>query len=82
MEGDLIWLLFKKSKPFIGVFRRSILGVIRWVITTFRTFPCRVYAAMEESVRMWGWGINDLYDWIGAGICLAGVSVMLFAPRQ
>ncbi|WP_307192647.1 hypothetical protein [Mesobacillus stamsii] len=24
----------------------------------------------------------NLYDWIGAGICLVGVSVMLFAPRQ
>lgn len=25
---------------------------------------------------------SDLYDWVGAGICLIGVSVMLFAPRQ
>ncbi|WP_396953992.1 hypothetical protein [Neobacillus niacini] len=24
----------------------------------------------------------DLYDWIGAGICLVDVSVMIFAPRQ
>ncbi|MCY7583072.1 hypothetical protein MH131_04765, partial [Bacillus safensis] len=24
----------------------------------------------------------DLYDWMGALICLAGVSVMLFAPRS
>ncbi|HDX9563976.1 hypothetical protein I1A47_29080 [Bacillus cereus] len=23
-----------------------------------------------------------MYDWVGAGICLIGVSVMLFAPRQ
>ncbi|MFD1184560.1 MULTISPECIES: hypothetical protein [Bacillales] len=23
-----------------------------------------------------------LYDWIDAGICLVGVSVMIFAPRQ
>nr|WP_242662978.1 hypothetical protein [Bacillus paralicheniformis] len=23
----------------------------------------------------------DLYDWAGAVICLAGVSVMLWAPR-
>jgi small multidrug resistance family-3 protein len=35
---------------------------------------------------LWGWGIDkktpDLYDWIGGGICLIGVLVMLLAPRQ
>jgi small multidrug resistance family-3 protein len=33
-----------------------------------------------------GWEIDkktpDLYDWVGASICLVGVSVMLFEPRQ
>ncbi|MFD2625084.1 hypothetical protein [Salibacterium salarium] len=24
----------------------------------------------------------DFYDFIGAGICVIGVTVMLFAPRQ
>lgn len=35
---------------------------------------------------LWGWGIDkktpDLYDWIGAVICLVGVSVMLWGPRN
>ena len=35
---------------------------------------------------LWGWGIDkktpDIYDWIGAAICLVGVSVMLLAPRH
>lgn len=34
----------------------------------------------------WGWFVDrktpDLYDWIGAVICLAGVSVMLWGPRS
>nr|WP_026580634.1 YnfA family protein [Bacillus sp. SB47] len=34
---------------------------------------------------LWGWLVDkktpDLYDWAGAVICLAGVSVMLWAPR-
>ena len=34
----------------------------------------------------WGWGVDkktpDFYDWLGAIICLVGVSVMLLAPRQ
>lgn len=24
----------------------------------------------------------DIYDWVGTSICLVGVSVMLFVPRQ
>ena len=35
-----------------------------------------------EGLSICGMGCTDLYDWIGAGICLVGVSVMLFAPRQ
>ncbi|MGF6950431.1 drug/metabolite transporter superfamily protein YnfA [Neobacillus sp. B4I6] len=35
---------------------------------------------------LWGWGIDkktpDFYDWVGAGICLIGASVILFAPLQ
>ncbi|OLN22526.1 hypothetical protein BTO30_09485 [Domibacillus antri] len=62
------------------------------VIVTFQTFPSfgRVHAAYGGvfiilSV-LWGWGIDkktpDLFDWIGALICLNGVGVMLFAPRH
>lgn len=62
------------------------------VIATFQTFPLfgRVYAAYGGVFIVlsvfWGWGIDkqtpDLYDWIGAGICLVGVSVMIFVPHQ
>ncbi len=35
---------------------------------------------------LWGWGIDrrtpDLYDGIGAAICLVGVSVILWSPRN
>jgi small multidrug resistance family-3 protein len=61
------------------------------IIATLQSFPSfgRVYAAyggvfIVLSV-LWGWGIDkktpDFYDWVGAGICLVGVSVMLLAPR-
>ena len=33
-------------------------------------------------VLLWGWGIDkkvpDTYDWIGASVCLVGVSIMLW----
>lgn len=90
--GYLIWLWLREGKPFYwGIFGGVALALYG-VIATFQTFPSfgRVYAAyggvfIVLSV-LWGWGIDkktpDLYDWIGAGICLVGASVMLFAPRQ
>ncbi|MDI5789528.1 hypothetical protein PO124_17045 [Bacillus licheniformis] len=56
----------------------------------FQAFPSfgRVYAAYGAYLLFWlcfggGWSNKnpDLYDWAGAVICLAGVSVMLWAPR-
>ncbi len=90
--GYLIWLCLREGKPlYLGIFG-GIAIVLYGVIAKFQSFPSfgRVYAAyggvfIVLSV-LWGWGIDkktpDLYDWVGAGICLVGVSVMLFAPRQ
>ncbi|HJF32154.1 MAG TPA: YnfA family protein, partial [Sporosarcina psychrophila] len=72
----------------IGGFVLALYGVI----ATFQQFPTfgRVYAAyggvfIVLSV-LWGWGVDkkmpDTYDWIGALICIIGVSVMLWAPRS
>jgi small multidrug resistance family-3 protein len=50
----------------------------------------RVYAAyggwfVVLSI-LWGWGIDrvapDRYDVLGGAICLAGVGVIMYAPRQ
>ncbi|WP_373896318.1 YnfA family protein [Virgibacillus sp. CBA3643] len=65
-----------------------LYGVIA-IHQTFRSFG-RVNAAYGGALIvlsvLWGWGIDnkipDFYVWIGAGICLVGVSVMLFVPRQ
>lgn len=90
--GYLIWLWLKEGKPvYWGIFGGVALALYG-VIATFQTFPSfgRVYAAyggvfIVLSV-LWGWGMDkktpDLYDWLGAGICLLGVAVMLFGPRQ
>lgn len=90
--GYLIWLWLRESKPFyyggLGAISLALYGVI----ATFQSFPSfgRVYAAyggvfIVLSV-LWGWGIDkktpDLYDFIGTGICIIGVAVMLLAPRH
>lgn len=88
----MVWLWLREGKPFYLGIGGGLALAIYGVIATFQSFPSfgRVYAAyggvfIVLSV-LWGWGIDkktpDLYDWLGAGICIIGVSVMLFAPRQ
>jgi len=90
--GYLVWLWLREGKPlYWGVFGAAALALYG-VIATFQSFPSfgRVYAAYGgvfiALAVLWGWLVDkktpDLYDWIGAGICLIGVSVMLWAPRH
>jgi len=90
--GYLIWLSLREGKPWYWAVLGGGALVLYGIIATYQAFPTfgRVYAAyggvfIVLSV-LWGWGIDrkapDLYDWIGAGICLIGVSVMLFSPRS
>lgn len=90
--GYLIWQWLREDKSALLGLVGGIALVLYGVVATFQAFPSfgRVYAAyggvfIVLSV-LWGWGIDkktpDLYDWIGAVICLVGVSVMLLAPRH
>ena len=90
--GYLIWLSLREGKPFYWGIIGGIVLVIYGIIATFQHFPSfgRVYAAyggvfIVLSI-LWGWGIDrktpDLYDFLGAAICLIGASIILFAPRH
>lgn len=90
--GYLIWLWLREGMPYYWGIGGGVALALYGVIATFQTFPSfgRVYAAyggvfIVLSV-LWGWGIDkktpDLYDWVGAAICIIGASVILFAPRQ
>jgi small multidrug resistance family-3 protein len=89
--GYLIWLWIRENlSVWYGIIGGLIL-VIYGVIPTLQSFPTfgRIYAAYGGVFVilsiLWGWGIDrktpDTYDWIGACICLIGVSVILWAPR-
>ncbi|RHW37503.1 YnfA family protein [Lysinibacillus yapensis] len=89
--GYLIWLWLREGKPFYWGVLGGIALALYGVVATFQSFPSfgRVYAAYGGVFIilsiLWGWGIDkktpDLYDWIGAAICLAGVAVILL-PRS
>ncbi|MFD1739780.1 YnfA family protein [Bacillus salitolerans] len=89
--GYFIWLWLREGRPaYFGIMGGLSLALYG-VIATFQTFPTfgRVYAAYGGVFivlsLLWGWGIDkkapDIYDWIGASICIVGVIIMLL-PRQ
>jgi small multidrug resistance family-3 protein len=89
--GYLVWLWLREKKSIaLGALGGIILFVYGIIPTLQPAEFGRVYAAyggvfIVLSV-LWGWGIDrkppDLYDWIGAVICLVGVSVIIWGPRQ
>lgn len=90
--GYLIWLWLREGKSIWYGGLGSIILVLYGVLPTLQSFPSfgKVYAAyggvfVVLSV-LWGWGVDrkvpDTFDWIGSFICLAGVAVILWWPRQ
>lgn len=90
--GYLIWLWLREGYTVsYGVFGGIIL-IIYGIIPTFQSFPYfgRVYAAYGGIFivlsLLWGWAVDrkvpDLYDWIGASMCVIGVGIMLVGPRH
>ncbi|UUZ82385.1 YnfA family protein [Paenibacillus sp. P26] len=90
--GYLVWLWLREGRPIGYGIVGALILVLYGVIPTLQSFPSfgRVYAAYGAVfivlAVLWGWAVDrktpDLYDWLGATICLVGVAVMLYAPRN
>ncbi|MBP2001539.1 small multidrug resistance family-3 protein [Paenibacillus shirakamiensis] len=90
--GYLIWLSLREGRPLWFGVVGSIILIIYGIIPTLQKFPSfgRVYAAyggiFVVMALFWSWLVDkktpDVYDWLGAAICLVGVSVILWAPRS
>ncbi|MED5015989.1 YnfA family protein [Paenibacillus chibensis] len=90
--GYLVWIWLKESKPWWYGLIGAVVLILYGIIPTLQHYPSfgRVYAAYGGIfivlALLWGWGVDknppDLYDWIGAALCLAGVAVILLAPRS
>lgn len=88
--GYLVWLWLREGKPWYWGVTGGVILFLYAIIATFQSYPSfgRVYAAYGGIFILlsvlWGWGIDkktpDIYDWIGAGICMIGVMVIL-TPR-
>ncbi|TKS63420.1 MAG: hypothetical protein EWM73_01479 [Nitrospira sp.] len=88
--GYLVWLWFREGRPRgYGIAGAAIL-ILYGIIPTFQMAHFgRVYAAYGGMFivlsLLWGWAMDDmrpdLFDTIGAALCLVGMAVIMFAPR-
>lgn len=87
----LVWQAVRESRPWwfagLGVMALGVYGFVA-SLQPDADFG-RVLAAYGGVFIIgslaWGMAIDGfrptLWDWVGAAICLAGVSVIMFAPR-
>ncbi len=90
--GWLVWQWLRADRPWpFGLLGAGVLftyGVIH-TLQQDDTFG-RIYAAYGAIFLImafaWGMAIDqwrpDRWDYLGAALCLVGVSIMLFAPRS
>ena len=88
--GYLVWLWFREGRPLgYGIAGAAIL-ILYGIIPTFQTAHFgRVYAAYGGMFivlsLLWGWAMDgmrpDRFDAIGAVLWLAGMAIVMCAPR-
>ena len=89
--GYLVWLWLREGRTPLWGGLGAVVLILYGVIPTLQVEPTfgRVYAAYGGVFvvlsMLWGWGIDgktpDIYDWLGACVCLMGVSVIMWSPR-
>lgn len=89
--GYMVWLWLRDGKSLTWGVLGGMVLIIYGIIPTLQPEANfgRIYAAYGGIfivlVTLWGWGVDgktpDLYDWIGAVVCLIGVTVIMWAPR-
>src|SRR3989304_8603674 len=88
--GYLVWLWLRENKPWWFGAIGSIVIILYGVVATLQPANFgRVYAAYGGIfiilAILWGWKIDgfipDKYDIIGGIVSLAGMAIIMFAPR-
>lgn len=77
------------ASPWLLIGAAASLALFAWLLTLHPTAAGRVYAAyggVYVSVAiLWLWAVDGItpnrWDFIGVGLCLAGMAVIMAAPR-
>ena len=80
-NGGSAWLLVPAA---------ASLALFAWLLTVHPTATGRVYAAYGgvyiSLAIFWLWGVDGVrptrWDLLGVALCLAGMAVIMFAPRS
>ena len=83
-----LWLRQGKS-PWLVIPAAVSLAIFVWLLTLHPNAAGRVYAAyggMYITVALvWLWAVDGIKpercDYVGVALCLAGMGVIMFAPR-
>ncbi len=85
-----MWLWWREGRPWLLGLVGAVVLVLYGLIPTYQAAHFgRVYAAYGGVFvvlsLLWGWAIDrvspDRYDLAGVCLCLAGVAVIMYAPR-
>ena len=89
--GWLVWQWLRQDRSWLVGMLGGLILFLYGVVPTLQpeTHFGRVYAAYGGIFvvlsLLWGWRIDgwrpDRFDLIGAGLCLLGVAVIMWAPR-
>ena len=88
--GYLVWQWLREGRAlWLGVVGAVVLASYGAIATLQPTHFSRAYAAYGGVFivlsLLWGWIFDgarpDLPDLLGATLCIAGMGVMMFAPR-
>ncbi|HYB71308.1 MAG TPA: YnfA family protein [Candidatus Bathyarchaeia archaeon] len=88
--GYLMWQWWRQGRPWPLGLLGALALIAYGIVPTYQAAHFgRVYAAYGGAFvvlsLLWGFAIDriapDRYDLLGAGLCLAGVAVIMYAPR-
>jgi small multidrug resistance family-3 protein len=89
--GYLVWLWLREGRSLWVAVAGAVVLILYGIVPTFQPQNFgRVYAAyggvfVVLSI-LWGWKIDkiipDRYDLVGGAICLLGVLVIMYWPRN
>ncbi|SEL72884.1 small multidrug resistance family-3 protein [Pseudoxanthomonas sp. GM95] len=86
----LPWLWLRRDgSPWLLLPAAASLALFAWLLTLHPAASGRVYAAyggVYIAVALgWLWAVDGVrptrWDLLGAGLCLCGMAVIMFAPR-